>query len=58
MNVLIGADNRNKVDYLISNTKTTGNKQIAYNLWNTWKNSSDSNLKQYANELASAYNFY
>lgn len=58
MNVLIGADNRNKVDYLISNTETTGNKQIAYNLWNTWKNSSDSNLKQYANELASAYNFY
>ena len=58
MNVLIGADNRNKVDYLVSNTETTGNKQIAYNLWNTWKNSSDSNLKQYANELASAYNFY
>lgn len=56
-NVLIGADSRNKVDYLVSNTKTIGNKQQAYNLWNTWKNSSDSNLKQYAKELASAYNF-
>lgn len=56
-NVLIGADSRNKVDYLVSNTKTAGNRQQAYNLWNTWKNSSDSNLKQYAKELASAYNF-
>lgn len=56
-NVLIGADSRNKVDYLVSNTKTAGNRQQAYNLWNTWKNSSDSNLKQYASELASAYNF-
>ena len=56
-NVLIGADSRNKVDYLIANTKTAGNKQQAYNLWNTWKNSSDKNLKQYATELASAYNF-
>lgn len=56
-NVLIGADSRNKVDYLTANTKTAGNRQQAYNLWNTWKNSSDSNLKQYASELASAYNF-
>ena len=56
-NVLIGADSRNKVDYLTANTKTAGNKQQAYNLWNTWKNSSDSNLKQYAKELASAYKF-
>ena len=56
-NVLIGADSRNKVDYLVSNTKTAGNRQQAYNLWNTWKNSSNSNLKQYASELASAYNF-
>lgn len=56
-NILMGADSRNKVDYLISNTKTTGNIQQAYKLWNTWKNSSDSNLKQYAKELASAYNF-
>lgn len=56
-NVLIGADSRNKVDYLIANTKTVGNRRQAYNLWNTWKNSSDSNLKQYAKELASAYNF-
>ena len=56
-NILINADSRNKVDYLIANTKTAGNKRQAYNLWNTWKNSSNSNLKQYANELASAYNF-
>ena len=56
-NVLIGADSRNKVDYLTANTKTVGNRRQAYNLWNTWKNSSDSNLKQYAKELASAYNF-
>ena len=56
-NILIGADSRNKVDYLISNTKTTGNKQQAYNLWNAWKNSSDAKLKQYATELATAYNF-
>lgn len=56
-NVLIGADSRNKVDYLIGNTKIAGNKQQAYNLWNAWKNSSDANLKQYATELATAYNF-
>lgn len=57
-NALIGADSRNKVDYLIGNTKIAGNKQQAYNLWNAWKNSSDANLKQYATELATAYNFY
>ena len=56
-NILMGADSRNKVDYLVTNTETSGNKQQAYKLWNVWKNSSDSNLKQYANELASAYNF-
>lgn len=56
-NVLIGADNRNKVDYLIGNTNTAGNRQHAYNLWNAWKNSSDTKLKQYANELATAYKF-
>lgn len=56
-NMLLNADSRNKVDYLIANNKTAGNKQLAYNLWNTWKNSSNSNFKQYANELASAYNF-
>ena len=56
-NILIGADSRNKVDYLIGNTKTPGNKQQAYNLWNAWKNSSDANLKQYATELATVYNF-
>lgn len=56
-NVLIGADSRNKVDYLIGNTNTSGNRQQAYNLWNAWKHSSDTNLKQYAAELATAYNF-
>lgn len=56
-NILIGADSRNKVDYLIGNTETPGNKQQAYNLWNAWKNSSNANLKQYATELAIAYNF-
>ena len=56
-NILIGADSRNKTDYLIGNTKTPGNKQQAYNLWNAWKNSSDAKLKQYASELAVAYNF-
>ena len=56
-NILIGADSRNKTDYLIGNTKTPGNKQQAYNLWNAWKNSSNANLKQYATELAIAYNF-
>ena len=56
-NILIGADSRNKTDYLIGNTKTPGNKQQAYNLWNAWKNSSDTKLKQYATELAIAYNF-
>ena len=52
-NILIGADSRNKTDYLIGNT----NRQQAYNLWNAWKNSSDAKLKQYATELATAYNF-
>ena len=56
-NILIGADSRNKTDYLIGNTETPGNKQQAYNLWNAWKNSSDTKLKQYATELATAYNF-
>lgn len=56
-NILIGADSRNKTDYLIGNTKTPGNKQQAYNFWNAWKNSSDPKLKQYASELAIAYNF-
>ena len=56
-NILIGADSRNKVDYLIGNNKTEDNKQQAYNLWNAWKNSSDAKLKQYATELAIAYNF-
>ena len=56
-NILIGADSRNKTDYLIGNTETPGNKQQAYNLWNAWKNSSDTKLKQYATELAIAYNF-
>ena len=56
-NILIGADSRNKTDYLIGNTNTPGNKQQAYNLWNAWKNSSDAKLKQYATELAIAYNF-
>ena len=56
-NILIGADSRNKTDYLIGNTKTPGNRQQAYNLWNAWKNSSDAKLKQYASELAIAYNF-
>lgn len=56
-NILIGADSRNKTDYLIGNTKTPGNRQQAYNLWNAWKNSSNANLKQYATELAIAYNF-
>ena len=56
-NILIGADSRNKTDYLIGNTKTPGNRQQAQNLWNVWKNSSDPKLKQYASELAAAYNF-
>lgn len=56
-NILIGADSRNKTDYLIGNTKTPGNRQQAQNLWNAWKNSSDPKLKQYASELAIAYNF-
>lgn len=56
-NILIGADSRNKVDYLIGNTETIGNRQQAYNLWNTWKNSSDKKLQQYAQELATVYKF-
>ena len=56
-NILIGADSRNKVDYLIGNTEIAGNRQQAYNLWNTWKNSSNKNLKQYAQELATVYKF-
>lgn len=56
-NVLIGADTRTKVDYLISNPKISGNKDQAYNLWNAWKHSDNTNLKQYASELASVYNF-
>ena len=56
-NILIGADSRYKTDYLIGNTETPGNRQQAYNLWNAWKNSSDTKLKQYATELATAYNF-
>ena len=57
-NILLNTDSRNKVDYLIANTSTAGNKQQAYRLWNAWKDSSNSNFKQYAKELASAYNFF
>ena len=56
--ILLNADTRNKIDYLVANPKEAGNKQQAYNLWNTWKNSSNSKLNQYAKELASAYNFF
>ena len=56
-NILIGTDSRNKVDYLIGNTETAGNRQQAYNLWNTWKNSSDKKLQQYAKELSAVYKF-
>ena len=56
-NVLIGADSRNKVDYLIGNTETAGNRQQAYNLWNAWKNSSYKKLQQYAKELSAVYKF-
>ena len=56
-NVLIGADTRTKVDYLISNPEVYGNKDQAYNLWNAWKYSDNANLKQYASELATIYNF-
>ena len=56
-NVLIGADSRNKVDYLIGNTEIEGNRQQAYNFWNAWKNSSDTKLQQYAKELATVYKF-
>lgn len=56
-NALIGADSRNKVDYLIGNTEIAGNRQQAYNFWNAWKNSSDTKLQQYAKELATVYKF-
>ena len=56
-NILIGADSRNKVDYLIGNTEIAGNRQQAYNLWNAWKNSSNKKLKQYAKELSTVYKF-
>ena len=55
--ILLNADTRNKIDYLVANPREAGNKQQAYNLWNTWKNSSNSKLNQYAKELASVYNF-
>ena len=55
--ILLNADTRNKIDYLVAKPKEAGNKQQAYNLWNTWKNSSNSKLNQYAKELASVYNF-
>lgn len=57
-NILLNTDTRNKVDYLVAKPKEAGNKQQAYNLWNAWKNSSNSKLNQYAKELASAYNFF
>nr|DAG97171.1 MAG TPA: hypothetical protein [Crassvirales sp.] len=57
-NILLNTDSRNKVDYLVANTSTAGNKQQAYRLWNAWKDSSNSNFKQYAKELAYAYNFF
>lgn len=56
--ILLNADTRNKIDYLVAKPKEAGNRQQAYNLWNTWKNSSNSKLNQYAKELASAYNFF
>lgn len=56
-NVLAGADTRIKVDDLIANPNARGNRDRAFNLWKTWSQSNDENLKNYAKELGLAYNF-
>ncbi len=56
-NVLIGADTRNKVDYLIANPNFRGNYNRALNLYNAWKNSPDEKMRNYAAELFAAYGF-
>lgn len=55
-NVLIGADTSNKIDYLISNPTTPGNRQQAYNLWLTYKNGNEK-AKEYARRINQIYNF-
>lgn len=55
-NVLAGADTRIKVDDLIANPDARGNRDRAFNLWKVWK-TKGGNFKDYADELALAYNF-
>lgn len=54
-NLLIGADTRNKVEYLLAYPDKSGNKNIANRYYNAWKNSNDKTLIKYAEQLKSAY---
>lgn len=56
-NLLIGADTNNQVNYLLQTPKASGNRQRAQNLFNAWKNSTNAELKGYADQLAKVYNF-
>lgn len=56
-NLLIGADTNNQVNYLLQTPKVSGNRQRAQNLFNAWKDSTNAELKGYANQLAKVYNF-
>lgn len=56
-NLLIGADTNNQVNYLLQTPKASGNRQRAQNLFNAWKDSTNAELKGYADQLAKVYNF-
>lgn len=56
-NLLIGADTNNQVNYLLQTPKVSGNRQRAQNLFNAWKDSTNAELKGYADQLAKVYNF-
>lgn len=56
-NLLIGADTNNQVNYLLQTPKASGNRQRAQKLFNAWKDSTNAELKGYADQLAKVYNF-
>lgn len=56
-NLLIGADTNNQVNYLLQTPTARGNRRRAKNLYNAWKGSSNTELANYAAQLAKIYKF-
>lgn len=56
-NIGIGADRANWVEYLATNPDVQGNREEAFKRWKLYKNSENTNNKEYARILAEAYGF-